>query len=221
VKKYIVLNIIVLMNVSNIFGTSWNAKDAQKAAQNFVYDCPYKKSTHAFILSYPLRFVNGKKGAGGGGGGASFYPTKPLGQLDRDTAIDLVVFPVIDNAVGRIMTPLKCLAHIRGATQHVSPHATEFILNNAQLVTSAAITRAIGIGAGKGFNSVGQEDVKLFGKCFLTQVSCDAVDEAMIKPLVKMTVGDDNSLIGWAVHVGLNMAFVNLFTSMVVKNKAV
>jgi len=209
----------MLMNVSSLFGKESFMKDTEKAAKKFVCNLPYQKSTHAFILSYPLSFVNGKSGAARYVKYVNFYSTEPQGKLNRDTFIDLVVFPVVDNVVGRGMAPLKGMLYVRGARQLESPHATKLLADNAQLMTSAAITRAINLSVEKGPTNINKDDVKQFAQCCFIQMTCDAVDEGLIKPLVQMTAGDDSEWIGLATHTGLKIVFHSLFTGMVVKNK--
>jgi len=201
----------MLMNVSSVFGTNWKIQEngMEKARQ---------KSTQALPLAALIYFLYDGGAAARYGKYVKYYPTKKEGKKNVDTAIDLLVFPLVDSAVGRVMAPVKKLAYIRCATQHMSPYAAESLLDNAQLITSAAITQTINLSVEKGPTKIDKDDVQKFGKACLIQMSCEAVDQAVIKPLVQMTVGDDTSLIGWVVHGGLNMAFFSLFTGMVVKN---
>lgn len=212
-KKYSILSLFFLISLPTIFGTTplVGKNDMFTQSKDWLKAQPYQKTSQAFLLSYGIRYINGHDGAVRYKKYMQFYTGKKFeSRLDRDTLIDLAIFPAVDYVVGYAMIPVKGLVYVRGTTQKVSPHAMNFMLNNLQLAASAGITKFIHLGAEKKFE-IKSQDIKNFGKACATQVTCDAVDEAVIQPLVQMAVGDDSTWVGLGVHSLANMALVYYF----------
>lgn len=207
-KKYSVVSILFLISASTLFGKN---DDMFAQSIDWVKYQSKQKTSQAFLLSYGIRYINGHDGAVRYKKYMQFYVQSPESKLNRDTLIDLGVFPVVDYVVGYPMVLVKGLVYARGTTKKVSPHALHFVLNNTQLATSAAITKFIHLGAEKGLSKINQQDIKNFGTACATQVACDAVDEMVIQPLVQMAVGDDSTWAGLGAHWLANMAFVYSF----------
>lgn len=212
-KKYNMLGLFFLIVVSTLFGTTpplFGKDDNLTWAKNRLKAKPYEKTSQAFVLSYAVRYINGRDGAARYNKYVQFYTQSPESKMNKDTLIDLAVFPVVDYVVGYAMIPVKGLVYTRGVTQKVSPHALHFGLNNLQLATSAAITRSIHMGVEQGLK-IDKNGIKNFGKTCATQVACDAVDEMVIQPLVQMVAGDDSTWTGLGTHILANIAFVSCF----------
>jgi len=172
------------------FVVNANIEDAKKVVNDLVY----KKSIHARMISYTfsdkdqaIRYV---KNAEFYGYGRKSKTNKCFGY---EHMIDFAVYPIVDTVVGHGMNKLTAVACIYGATKGIVPSNIKFLSNNAHLITSAAITNLISIEAGKGISKINSNDIKDFGKSCAAQVGCDAIDEFVVKPVVKMMVGDETS----------------------------
>jgi hypothetical protein len=163
-----------------------------------INELPYQKSVQARFLSYLV--YNDKESAARYVKNAEFYGRKSKSILDKDSLIDLAVYPLVDNFIGCGMTKVTGIAYIYGATKYISPSTIKFFSNNTQLITSAALTKGVSIHAEKGLSKINNNDFKNFGKSCIAQVGCDAIDEFVIKPAVIMVIGDENSWTASAVR---------------------
>lgn len=193
-NKYIFLTVVALVNVSGVIeaGPSY-AQQAVRATQEKVMDLPYQRANQARLLS--LIFINDQELAKRYRKNAEFYARKSKIILELENVIDLVGYPVVDIVVGNGMNKIDELELIPNAMKRISPSNKKFILNNVQLITSAGITKVITIQAtGKNVS------FKQFGQSCAAQVGCDVADEFVIKPVVKMVVGDEDSLTAWGLR---------------------
>lgn len=120
---------------------------------------------------------------------AEFYAKKSNRTWINDSIVDLVIYPAVDNVVGRGMSKLNQIESVHVATENFSKSNRKFIANNVQLISSAAIVQGTRL-AYDNENDITQQDIKNFGKCCAAQVGCDVVDEFLVKPAVEAYVGN-------------------------------
>jgi hypothetical protein len=173
----------------------------------------WKKVTEAAVVFNFLRNNGMDKGvANRGFTHACFYSTKRSEDfLSKENAIDYGLYPIVDIVVGQGMSKLDGIESIHALTNNISKGNREFLANNIQLITSAAIIEALRIDSQKGMNNIDYNDARKFGKACATQVGVDAVNGYIIAPAVKKLVKDEDS---WTAF-GLELAGSYLLSSVI------
>ncbi|HLJ31161.1 MAG TPA: hypothetical protein VKU36_01875 [Candidatus Babeliales bacterium] len=173
----------------------------------------WKKATEAAVVFSFLRTNGMDKGvANRGHRHACFYSTKRSEDfLSKENAIDYGLYPIVDIVVGQGMSKLDGIESIHALTNNISKGNREFLANNIQLITSAAIIEALRIDSQKGMNNIDYNDAKKFGKACATQVGVDAVNGYIIAPAVKKLVKDEDS---WTA-LGLQLAGSYVLSSVI------
>jgi hypothetical protein len=146
---------------------------------------------------------------------AMFYSPKRANDFfSQDNALDYIVYPIVDVAIGQGMSKLNSVEPINALTKNISKDNKEFLANNVQLIASAGIIKAIRIDSQKGISNVNGNDIKNFGKNCAMQVGCDAVEEFIVEPAVRKLVKDQNS---WTA-LGLRLVGYGVLAEIIKNN---